>query len=281
VIRPVIGGYKDRVTGYDFVDFPKTNRDQIVFDDSVWELLDRNLFMFHSKREELKKGKISLKRGILLAGDPGTGKTLLCQHIINSFTGYSALYVPTVATDSISAIVGMAKQLQPAIVVLEDIDLAAGDRKENRAKAVLGELMNQMEGLSTADDLVFLCTTNHLAGIEPAIIARPGRIDQILVLPNPGAEIRRRLFGLYTDGIVVEADLDRWVSQTDGFTPAAIKELVKKASSVALLDKSQKSGKIHVKGVHLESALRDLVGQMEMIKALQQQTADRKQPKAN
>lgn len=254
-----------KINGFEFVDFLKVNREHIIFDEATWDSIDRNLLQFFVQRDVFKHNKIPLKRGILLAGDPGTGKTLLCQYLVGYFSGYTTLYVSTVETRAISGIVSMAKYLQPSIIVLEDIDLVAGARDKNQAKAVLGELMNQMEGFSTADDIIFLCTTNHLQGIEPAIIVRPGRIDHIIELPCPNDALREKLITLYTEGILLEAKKDLWIKKTRGFAPATIKELVKKAASTALLRGKKKQGRIVVTDMELEVAYRDLASQLKKV----------------
>lgn len=263
-VQPTLSQY-GVIDGLEFISFLGIERSDIVLDSEVWDQLDRNLFLFYTKRDALRRTKVGLKRGLLLAGEPGTGKTMLCQHIVGTFEGYTTIYVPTVLAGAISSIVALAKDLQPALVIIEDVDLIAEDRSSLKAKAksILGTLMNQMEGFSPADDVVFLLTTNHLGAIEPAIIARPGRIDHIISLPKPNADLRRLLIKKSCAGVHATADIEAWVGRTDGYSPASLKELVRKACSASLMD----GDTLRLTDAALEKAFKDLESQAQKIAA--------------
>ena len=92
----------------------------------------------------------------------------------------------------------MARTLQPAMIVVEDVDLIAEDRGMHPGQhPLLFQLLNEMDGLAEDADVVFLLTTNRADLLEPALAARPGRVDQAVALELPDAEARRRLFDLY------------------------------------------------------------------------------------
>ena len=102
---------------------------------------------------------------------------------------------------------------------------------------VLFELLNQMEGLAEDEDLLFVLTTNRPDLIEPALAARPGRIDLALEIPLPDADGRRDLLRLYGAGIDVDpASMDRLVKRSDGVSGAFIKELIRQAWLGAALE---------------------------------------------
>ncbi len=85
----------------------------------------------------------------------------------------------------------LARILQPSIVVLEDVDLVAEERTRPGAACtapLLFELLNQMDGLADDADVLFLLTTNRPDILEPALAARPGRVDQAIEIPLPDAE---------------------------------------------------------------------------------------------
>ena len=99
----------------------------------------------------------------------------------------------------------IGRDLAPATFVFEDIDLVAAERTmEFGSQGVLFELLNQMEGLAEDEDLLFLLTTNRPDLIEPALAARPGRIDLALEIPLPDPDGRRRLLALYGEGIDID-----------------------------------------------------------------------------
>jgi len=98
---------------------------------------------------------------------------------------------------------------------------------------LLFELLNQMDGLAEDADILFVLTTNRPDLLEPALAARPGRIDQAIEVPVPDAECRRRLFDLYGRGLEIDATLDRYVERTAGVSGAFIRELLRKAALFA------------------------------------------------
>jgi len=129
----------------------------------------------------------------------------------------------------------MARLLQPATVVLEDVDLVAEERTRNQTCGpVLFELLNAMDGLAEDADILFLLTTNRADLLEPALAARPGRVDMAVEVPAPDAACRRRLLELYAKGLVLEdVPLDALIARTEGVSAAFIRELLRKAALIA------------------------------------------------
>jgi ATP-dependent 26S proteasome regulatory subunit len=124
----------------------------------------------------------------------------------------------------------MARVLQPATIVLEDVDLVAEERTARGVgcSPLLFELLNQMDGLADDADILFVLTTNRPDLLEPALAARPGRIDQAIEVPVPDAECRGRLFALYGHGLKVVAPVDRYIERTAGASAAFIRELLRR-----------------------------------------------------
>ncbi|MCU1364522.1 MAG: ftsH 1, partial [Ilumatobacteraceae bacterium] len=130
----------------------------------------------------------------------------------------------------------IARTLQPATIVIEDVDLIGMDRTlpGGDHNALLFQLLNEMDGLNADADVLFILTTNRVDMLEPALTARPGRIDQAIEIALPGADARRRLFSLYLPEEIDAAVLDRIVERTDGVAAAFIKELARRATLNAL-----------------------------------------------
>src|SRR2546428_13522513 len=127
----------------------------------------------------------------------------------------------------------MARVLGPSMVVVEDLDLIAQERgmPGMQAQPMLFGLRNEMDGLRDDVDVLFVLTTNRPDILEPALAARPGRVDLAVPLPLPDADARRRLFALYGRGLRLEgADLDRFIAGSAGASPAYTKELLRKAA---------------------------------------------------
>jgi ATP-dependent 26S proteasome regulatory subunit len=152
-----------------------------------------------------------------------------------------------------------ARLLAPTVVVLEDVDLVAEDRDHNRCPALLHDLLNEMDGLTERDEVTFLLTTNRPEVLEPALSARPGRIDQAVAFPLPDDGCRRRLFEVYGRGLDLTAlDLARWVAQTDGVSPAFIEELLRKALLMAA-ERGEAGRPPRLLDGDVQAALRELV----------------------
>jgi ATP-dependent 26S proteasome regulatory subunit len=119
---------------------------------------------------------------------------------------------------------------------------------------LLFELLNEMDGLRDDADVIFVLTTNRPDLLEPALAARPGRIDLVLELPLPDVVGRRRLLELYARGLeLAGVDLAALAERTEGASPAYIKELLRKAALLAALEDS---GAVHDR--HVQAALEEL-----------------------
>jgi ATP-dependent 26S proteasome regulatory subunit len=138
------------------------------------------------------------------------------------------------ALGSVSAAFDIARRLEPAMVVLEDVDLVARERGAYVASTVLFELLNQMDGLEADSDVISVLTTNRAELLEPALAARPGRVDLAVELPLPAAAERERLLELYGQGMRLElSERGRLVDAMDGVSPAFIRELLRRGALLA------------------------------------------------
>ena len=90
----------------------------------------------------------------------------------------------------------LARFLQPSMMVIEDVDLIARERTEMRTEfgeVLLNKLLNEMDGLREDSEVLFILTTNRPDQIEPALVSRPGRIDQAIEFPLPDEGGRAKL----------------------------------------------------------------------------------------
>ncbi len=175
-----------------------------------------------------------VENGVFLAefdGPPGTGKTLSVMYLLHAMPGRTTILLIGRGLGLIEQALAIGRELAPATFVFEDIDLVATERTMHYgSEGVLFELLNQMEGLAEDEDMLFLLTTNRPDVIEPALAARPGRIDLALEIPLPDAEGRRRLFALYGEGINIDAATEHdLVERSDGISSAFIKVLMRQA----------------------------------------------------
>ncbi len=215
-----------------FPSVPRIEREAVVLPEGTLERLERHAISISEHADELRGAGRHLKRGVLLHGPPGTGKTLTVNYLLSATEGRTSVLLTGQALGQISAAFSIARDLAPATVVLEDVDLVAAERTMPGSHGgVLFELLNQLEGLAEDSDLLVILTTNRPDLIEPALAARPGRVDLALELPLPDEEGRRRLLRLYSGEIVLDAETEReLVERIEGATGALIKELMRQAT---------------------------------------------------
>jgi hypothetical protein len=240
-----------------FHTLPRVRREDVILPRGVLERIERQTIVFAEQAERLRTAGRSLKRGLLLYGPPGVGKTLTVEYLANRMAGRTVLLTTGLGLGFLEPVVQLARSLAPSMVVLEDVDLIAENRGTpfGHAGPLLFELLNQMDGLQDDKDIIFLLTTNRPDILEPALAARPGRIDLAVELPLPDAAGRRRLLDLYSRGLQLDGvELDTIAERIDGATPAYIKELLRKAAVIAATEGAD----LVVTGAHLETALAEL-----------------------
>jgi ATP-dependent 26S proteasome regulatory subunit len=134
---------------------------------------------------------------------------------------------------------------------------------------VLFDLLDAMDGAAADADLLFVLTTNRADLLEPALAARPGRVDVAVEIPLPDAAARRRLFELYARGVPLqlsEDELTAAVEHSEGVTASFLKELVRRAVLESLAEHAPLST---VTGAHVTRALDDLLdGGQEVTRTL-------------
>ncbi len=235
---------------------PSIARDRIVLPEGVLERIERQAFGVAEHAERLRASGRHLRRGLLLHGPPGTGKTLTAMYLAAAMPGRTVVLLTGQALGAVGASIDLATALQPAMVILEDVDLVAMDREFEPTNAVLFELLNGMDGLDEDHDVLFVLTTNRADLLEPALAARPGRIDQAVELPLPDTDGRRRLLALYGEGLQLSSTVDdTLLAALDGVSPAFIRELLRRA---ALLSAEGSEGALRVTADHLHWAPQEL-----------------------
>jgi cell division protease FtsH len=246
---------------------PQVKREDIVLPDGALERIERHAVGFSKHKDTLVKAGRSLHRGVLLYGPPGTGKTLTIMYLATQMPGRTVILTSGLGMGRIASIGPIARDLAPATVVVEDVDLIAQERgmPGMGTNPLLFELMNQMDGLADDADVLFILTTNRPDILEPALAARPGRVDLVLELPMPDAVGRRRLLELYARGLELDGvRLEDHVGATDGASPAYIKELLRRAALIATIE----TGKARVTDSHITRAMDELASGGELAKRI-------------
>jgi hypothetical protein len=248
-----------------FHDLKPVDRADIVLPAGVLDRIERQTIRFAKLNHRMRAAGRHLKRGLLLWGPPGTGKTLTAMYLARQMPERTVLVLTGQTLGLIETSCSMARLLQPATLILEDVDLVAEERSRQGvgANSVLFELLNQMDGLGEDADVLFVLTTNRPELLEPALASRPGRVDQAIEVPLPDGECRSRLLDLYGQGLVLElSDRDGIVQRTEGASAAFIKELLRKATLFAIEADGDGDGegdeRVLVTDRHLDQALLEL-----------------------
>ena len=239
---------------------PGLGRDDVVLPPAVLARVERHALGVASHRAALLAAGQHLKRGLLLYGPPGTGKTHTMRYLLGQMSDYTRLVLTGRSLVAVGAVTDLARALQPAVVVLEDVDLVAEERSMGPASSpVLFDLLDAMDGAVPDADLLFLLTTNRADLLEPALAARPGRVDVAVEIALPDAPARERLLRLYGQGVplaLTEDDVKHAVERTDGTTASFLKELIRRSVLESLHDDPALTA---VTGAQLARALDDLL----------------------
>lgn len=234
-------------------------RSEIILPEKTVKLLERNVTDFIAQRDRLRKLGMAVKKGLLFYGPPGTGKTHTIHYLASQLKDHTTFLITAEQVGLLDYYMQLARFLQPAMVVLEDVDLIARDRASMRnacEESLLNRLLNEMDGLREEAMVLFVLTTNRPESLETALASRPGRIDQAIQFPLPDEDGRRKLVQLYRGELKLdEAIINLIVRKTRGASPAFIKELMRRAAQFVLEDNA--GDRLEPK--HVESALDEIL----------------------
>lgn len=248
-----------------FMDTSTIKEEMVIYPDSVQAQININLFTPIKRVLDCIANQIPVKRGVLLGGTYGTGKTLAATVAskIAVDNGITYLYIPR--ADELSHAIGFAKQNQsPACVVFcEDIDRAlAGERSVE-----MDDILNVIDGIDTkSTNVIVVLTTNDLNAINPAML-RPGRLDAVIEVLPPDAKAVERLLRLY-GGNAIEADTDltKAGKELAGEIPAVISEVVKRAKLAQLSLQAPGVPVTHLSEQALVASAASMAAQLKLLK---------------
>lgn len=194
-------------------------------------------------------------KGVILYGEPGTGKTLLAKAVANST---SATFLRVVGSELIQKYLGegpklvrelfrVAEENAPSIVFIDEID-AIGTKRydahsggEREIQRTMLELLNQLDGFDERGDVKVIMATNRIESLDPALI-RPGRIDRKIEFPLPDVKTKRMIFKIHTGrmSLAEDVDLEEFVMAKDELSGADIKAVCSEAGMLALRERRMK-----------------------------------------
>lgn len=206
--------------------------ESITVDDAIRREIEANTVSFLRRRQEWEKYGIPPKRGILLSGEPGTGKTVICKALMAEAEGITCITTTAyalAADEYVTELYELAQDLSPSLVFIEDIDLIGQNREESgyqRGPALLA-LLAVLDGIEEKKEIVTIATTNCLDALDKALSERPSRFDRVIKLSRPSAEQRLELIRRLCHRIPLDsANQDYLARRTEGCTPAQVQEIV-------------------------------------------------------
>jgi hypothetical protein len=215
------------------------NPDDLVFSDAVQSDIELGLFTPIEHSDHCRRHGIPLKRGVLLAGDPGVGKTLAAYVTAKKCVDNDWTFVYLSHAQDLALGMRFAAQYAPCVLFVEDVDrIVAGEERTEE----IDDVLNAMDGVDTKDkELIVVLTTNHLEKI-PAVALRPGRCDTLVMVTRPDSKAAARLARLYGRGLIDDkADFEKIGSALDNHIPAEIREAIERAK-LAAVSRLAKSG---------------------------------------
>jgi transitional endoplasmic reticulum ATPase len=230
------------------IQVPDVSWDDVGGLDEAKEALREGVELPLKNPEAFRRIGIRPAKGFLLYGPPGTGKTLLAKAVAREA---EANFIATKSSDLLSKWYGesekqvsrlfqRARQVAPTVIFIDEIDALAPARggglgEPAVTERVVNTILAEMDGLEELQGVVVVGATNRPTLLDPALL-RPGRFDELVYVPVPGAEGRRTILGIHTAEMPLadDVDLDRLAARTQGYTGADLENLARRAGLLAL-----------------------------------------------
>jgi AAA+ superfamily predicted ATPase len=235
--------------GLNFIEDTKITFDDVILDPQIMQEIEENILGIFNEPDKYKKNNIPLKRGVIFSGPPGCGKSLTINAIANAVKGkvtFIAITSKSIERPSdLSSIYEFARMLAPTLVVFEDVDLLGGDRSAGEFSPYVGELLAQLDGLTSNEGgIVTIASTNHPERLDKALKDRPSRFDRNLPFNQPDDDLRLIMLMRYLESYTFDPNINfsKIIGELTGFTGAQIKEVVI-SSALHALNQNKKSKK--------------------------------------
>lgn len=195
--------------------------DLLRFPDSVSDKILNEITTFWGKGDKFKEHGFLHRRGYLLHGPAGSGKTCLVQQIIADIVKNDGLVFqcsnhPSVFNDGL-ALFRKVEPNRPTVCLFEDIDAIIDEYGED-------DILTLLDGENQIDRVLNIATTNYPENLDRRLVARPRRFDRVIKVDMPSNDVRRMYF-IHKLKVSV-SELDMWVEASEGFSFAACAELV-------------------------------------------------------
>lgn len=205
------------------------NWESVLLDPTLNELVREDFETFWTSESWFVEQGLPYRRGFLLYGPPGNGKTsvvrIMASHPqVTPFSiDFSAEGLPS---EALADLFQTAEDKAPSLIILEDLDRIFGSESTtaNRSHITLQHLLNCLDGLATQNGIVVVATANDSTTLDPAILRRPGRFDRLAAFPLPSPELRRLYFRRLTKGTLDDRHTAALARESDRLSFAQLRE---------------------------------------------------------
>lgn len=215
----------------------------------------REIVEFLKNPEKYREFGAKIPKGVLLAGYPGTGKTLLARAVAGeagvpfysvSASEFVEIFVG-VGASRVRSMFKAAKESQPSIIFIDEID-AVGRAREagisgghGEREQTLNQLLSEMDGFEPHEEVIVMAATNRPDVLDPALL-RPGRFDKHIMIDRPGLQERRAILEVHVKGktLAPHVDLEAIARGTPGMTGADLENLANEAALIAIRNNRDK-----------------------------------------
>lgn len=216
--------FSDRIS---FINVKQREWDSVILDPNIKDNIRLNTIGFLKNFTRMQEFGIPSKRGIILSGDPGTGKTVICKALMSeadNITCINAEAYVELSGEYISNLYSLAQNLSPSIIFIEDIDFLGHERRDfyHGAPPLLA-LLAEMDGITEKTAIVTVATSNFFEKLDKALSERPSRFDCVYRINRPDYEQRIELVKNISEKTPLSEDVMEYVAKrTNGFTPAQV-----------------------------------------------------------
>ncbi|KDS91211.1 ATPase AAA [Halorubrum saccharovorum] len=264
-----------------FVEVPDVSWEQVGGLEDTKERLRETIQWPLEYPEVFEELDMQAAKGVLMYGPPGTGKTLLAKAVANEAeSNFISIKGPELlnkfvgeSEKGVREVFSKARENAPTIVFFDEIDSIATERGKNSGDSGVGErvvsqLLTELDGLESLEDVVVIATTNRPDLIDSALL-RPGRLDRHVHVPVPDEDARRKILEVHTRNkpLADDVDLDAIARKTEGYVGADIEAVAREASmnasrefigSVSREEVGESVGNVRVTMQHFEDALNEV-----------------------
>lgn len=254
------------------IEIPKVDWDDVGGLEQIKEKLTECVILPLKHKHLFDAANIKAPKGVLLSGQPGTGKTLLAKALANES---NVNFISVKAAELISKYVGdseqavreifkKAKQVAPCIIFFDEIDALAPARSNTDtnkvSERVVSQLLTEIDGIEELVDVYVLAATNRIDIIDKALL-RSGRFDMIIEFPYPDGKEILEILKIHTKDKPLKKDikLSRLAKKLEGMTGADISSICNRASILAIKEHLKNKNRLfRISEKHFNSSIEEI-----------------------